>query len=166
MQRSFLEISHASVMPGALQLVASTPQGRVCQPSVFEMQYNEAIRMRRAPEDAAIARIADLALATWDAVDASLSTVIGPQAVTALYKRSLYLTRIDHPWLVAAYEEGTPLAGFTTLKNTVLRQTVADAHAALSALLQAFRNLLVGLLGESLTERLFEPVDALPFKTI
>ncbi len=162
MQRSFLGKPNRSGVPSILQIEAALALAR--QPSLFEVQYTEASRMRRAAQEAAIARIADGALATWGAVDACLSTTLGPKAVTALYYRSLYLTRIDHPWLVAAYEGGSSADVFQSLKNTVLRQTVDHANAALSALMHVFRRLLVGLLGEPLTERLLEPVGVLPFK--
>lgn len=166
MQSSFLEKSNSSGVPGSGQMVAAKLLAGVRQPSLFEAQYTEASRMRRAAQEAAITRIADRALATWEAVDACLSATLGPNAVAALYYRSLYLTRIDHPWLVAAYEGGSPADIFESLKDTVLRQTVGHANAALDDLLVTFRGLLVHLLGEPLTERLLEPVGALPFKTL
>ena len=164
MQRKFLEYSYQSSFPLVPAVVASTPIQPVRQPSLFEMQSTEASHMRRAAEERAIGRLAELAIATWDAVDATVSTIIGPQAVTALYKRSLYLNRVEHPWLAAAYDGGSPAAAFMSLKIAVLGQSVACANAALSDLLQAFRGLLVHLLGESLAQRLLEPVGKLAFK--
>lgn len=166
MQSSFFENLDRVGGPRSTSVPAFVPLERARQPTLFEMQYTEAGRMRRAAEEVAVSRIADLAHATWDALEATLSRIIGSKAVTALYKRSLYLTRGDHPWLIAAYEDSSPAAAFLTLKQTVLRQSLAHANAALNALLHAFRGLLLGLFGEALTERLLEPVGALPFKAM
>lgn len=162
MQNSILEPSNRLGVPGAIQLAATKRLGSTYQTSLFEAQYSEASRMRRADQEAAIARVAERAVATWEAVDACLSATLGPKAVAALYCRSLYLTRIEHPWLVAAFEGGSTAAILNSLKSAVLRQTVGHANAALTALMCTFRDLLVQLLGESLAERLLEPVGTPP----
>lgn len=163
MQSTILEKSNRLAVSGAIQLAAAKRLGGMHQPAQFEAQYSEASRMRRAAQEAAIARVADRAVVTWEAVDASLSVTLGPKAVTALYCRSLYLTRTEHPWLVTAFAGGSTATIFESLKSAVLCQTVGHANAALTALMHNFKSLLVHLLGESLTERLLEPVGTPPF---
>lgn len=163
MQSGLLEPSHRLGIPGANQLAGPKRLGSTHQPSLFEAQYAESSRMRHAAQEAAIARVAERAVATWEAVDARLSATLGSKAVAALYCRSLYLTRTEHPWLVAAFEGGSTATIFDSLKSAVLRQTIGHANAALTALMQTFRDQLVRLLGESLTGRLLEPVGTQPF---
>ncbi len=163
MQSSILESSNRMGARSATPLAAATRYGGAHQTSHFDAQYAEANRLRHAAQEAAIARVADQAVATWEAVDACLSSTLGSKAVAALVCRSLYLTRIEHPWLVDTFEGGATTTIFDSLKSAVLRQTVDHANAALTALMCTFRDLLVQLLGESLAERLLKPVGTTPF---
>lgn len=88
-----------------------------------------------------------------DAVSA-LSPIIGEKSVSALYKRSLYLSRGKHPWLSAAYGELPHSEVLATLQNTVSRQTLSNARMAVDDLRTIFQELLHNLIGASLTQRL------------
>jgi len=64
----------------------------------------QAMLARRVGESADAVAIAAAALSLWQEVDVALAPIIGQPGVAALYKRSLYLTLVDHPCLVTAYE--------------------------------------------------------------
>lgn len=103
------------------------------------------------------AEIADTAVLTWHAVHATLTPVIGARGVHALYRRTLYVTRDDHPWLDRARVAAEP-DDFTDLRTALAQQTSAVAADGHSALLRHFLELLKSLIGESLTERLLRSV--------
>ena len=115
-----------------------------------------------AAHGANVGEIADAAVATWRTVDAVLSPIIGQGGVTALYKRSLYLSRGDHPWLAAAAEDVLQPDDFATLHRALAKQTSVNAAAANGALLTTFSDLLTSLIGASLTERLLQSVWSHP----
>ena len=102
--------------------------------------------------------IATRAAHLWRDIDSALAPIIGHAGVAALYRRSLYLTRTGHSCLAVVYE-ATPVSdAYAALKTALSQQTLADATAAISALLQTFHDLLTHLIGESLTERLLRSV--------
>ncbi len=105
-------------------------------------------------------QIADTAVATWLGVSAALSPIIGEGGVAALYKRSVYLRRMDYPWLEAA--QGVDFASdqYACLRASLSQQTSSNAAAANAVLLQTFHDLLADLIGGSLTERLLRSVLA------
>ena len=117
----------------------------------------QAALARLAAQGADAARIADTAVATWLRIDAALSPIVGQGGVATLYQRSLYLKRLDHPWLMAAYEAAIP-GNFDALHTALSRQTSATAAAANAELLQTLHELLTSLIGASLTERLLQSV--------
>ena len=104
------------------------------------------------------AAIAAAAVSTWGEIAAALSTIIGHGGVVALYQRSLHLTRADYPWLSAADESELRVNGFAALGTALAQQTSLDAAAAQAALMHTFRDLLLSLIGSSLTERLLGSV--------
>ena len=107
-------------------------------------------------EDAA--HVADVAASTWREINAVLSPLIGPGGVTALYQRSLYMTRAAYPCLAAVHEVALPAGEFSGLQLVLSRQTSAYIVAANGALLLTFCDLLASLIGSSLTERLLRSV--------
>jgi hypothetical protein len=107
-----------------------------------------------AAEGADASRVADAAVAQWREVEMALSPIIGPSAVAALFKRSLQLTRANHPCL-HALSESTLLPGdYAGLHAALARETGFDAAIASDVLRQTFRDLLAHLIGTSLAERL------------
>lgn len=111
-----------------------------------------------AAEGAGVPRIAETALMTWRQIDVTLSPILGQRGVAALYKRSLYLTRTDHPWLAEVYEGALPLGEFTSLHTAMSQQTSIVAADGNDALLKTFCDLLADLIGGTLTERLLRSV--------
>jgi hypothetical protein len=105
------------------------------------------------------AELARSVLATWQAIDAELSPVVGRRGVAAMYQRSLQLSAPAHPWLAAAQGDLTGI-DFTALEREINRQSPGDAVTGARAALQAFHDLLVGLVGAALTDRILRPVWA------
>jgi len=113
---------------------------------------------RRITNDADAAQIAGATVAAWQEIDAALRPIIGPRGVCALYKRSLYLTASSHPWLAGLHEGAQSAMDLAALKAVLARQDSADARAGGAALLQTLHELLAGLIGPSLADRLLQPV--------
>ena len=84
---------------------------------------------------------------------AELEPLVGSQAIRALYTRSLHLTRARFGWAAPARDEslGEALAG---LQRSLVTRTPAEAQRAGPALLNTLVDLLVGLIGDPLTQRL------------
>jgi hypothetical protein len=119
----------------------------------------QAILAQLALQDADAIRIADTAVAIWLRIDAALAPIIGHGGVAALYERSLYLTGVDHPWLLAAHQRAPAAGPFVeALRAALAQQTRADAAVGIGALLQTFLALLTSLIGGELTERLLQSV--------
>ncbi len=145
-------------------LISTAPPGRKpSEPTMeSEIQRFQATFARLVAEGADTVRIADAAVLTWLGIEAALSPVIGQRGVAALYKRSLFLARKDHPWLTAVYEGAQAPVDFAKLATAMLQQTVSSAVGANSALLQTFYDLLANLIGEALTRRLLQSVVEQP----
>lgn len=123
------------------------------------------IQATLAPSAAAgteASQVADAAVQTWRAVDAALSPIVGQRGVAALYKRSLYLARTQHPWLAAVHEDTRQPGDFAPLHAALIRQPGAAAAAAHEALLLTYRDILARLIGMPLTERLLRTIEPLP----
>lgn len=106
--------------------------------------------------------LAQAAGATWRAVDLALAPVIGRLGVRALFRRSLVLGSIDHPWLAVVNDSPLPAGDFSDLQSALAGQTGSAAAAAQGALLQTYAGLLTEFIGAPLTERLLQPVWDLP----
>lgn len=117
-----------------------------------------AMLVLRAGEGADAASVASAALGVWRDIDRALAPIIGQPGVAALYKRSLYLTLVDQPCLVTAYEGALRPGEFEGLEVTLSQQTPAQAMEVIFALLSTFHELLTHLIGGSLFERLLRPV--------
>ena len=105
------------------------------------------------------AQTADLAVATWRKIDDALWPIIGHAGMAALFKRSLYLARVDQPALTALVEAEIAPGNFALLRETLAQQSSAEVAAAAQAgLLKTFIDLLTSLIGPALTERLLRSV--------
>lgn len=112
----------------------------------------------RVEDENSAAQIAAACGAVWLELDSALAPIVGSRGVSALGQRSLHLASAAHPWL-AARQPGGP----TTLDSGLLVSLLAtrnsdDAAAAADTFLQTVHELLTGLIGESLTERLLRTV--------
>lgn len=114
----------------------------------------------RIQHGADAAHIADAIVAIWQEIDLVLRPVLGQRGVAMLYKRSLHLATPAHPWL-AGLQQGAPTQiDLAPLKAAIAQQDSANAAAAGNELLHTFHELLAGLIGPSLTERLLRSVWA------
>ena len=108
-----------------------------------------------------ILAVADRAIAVWSCVDVALAPIIGRRGVAALYRRSLQLTSAGHSCL-SALLVGERLPGdYASLQGVLAGQPAAAATAAHDALLRTFHDLLVKLIGSSLTDQLLQSVPGL-----
>ena len=122
----------------------------------------EATFARLAADGVDAGRVAEQAVATWRELDATLSPIIGQRGVDALYLRSLYLLRNQHPWLAAVYEAGFRPGEAPAFRAAFAHQDRVLAATTSGALLQTFHGLLVTLIGSDLTERLLQPTKDSP----
>jgi hypothetical protein len=106
------------------------------------------------------ARLADEAVAMWQRIDAALSPIVGRLGVAVLYRRCLRTTAANDIWLSAAIGPSSSLDQSVSpdellaLHSTLAAHAFADAARVQERLLHAFRDLLSGLIGSSLTEGL------------
>lgn len=126
------------------------------------LQRFQANLAQLADEGADAQRIAERATAMWRDIDAALSPIIGERGVAALFKRSLLLTAATHPPLGRVLDDADALDNFAALRATLEQQSGATVVATNGALLRSFSDLLVDLIGESLTERLLQTVQNYP----
>ncbi len=106
--------------------------------------------------------IADAAAATWRLVEAQLVPVIGARGLEVLFRRAVHQTSTGFPWLTAVAECGAGVDPLPGLVACLVGQPGADAAEASYTLLLIFAELLMTLIGESLTDRLLADVWALP----
>ena len=118
----------------------------------------QAMFARLSAAGADASRAAEMAVSTWTGVGVALSPIIGQAGVTALFKRSIYLTRDAYPWLATVLEDKSQPDELVAMHAALARQTGDAAVAASVAMLQNFEELLISLIGLSLTERLLRPV--------
>lgn len=112
----------------------------------------------RGPGDVESLRIANEAVGHWRTILSSLAPIIGVHGVGALYRRSLFLARADHPWLDLPAESDT--MDFESLRIGLARREPAQAGEASTAMFRFFHELLASLIGASLAERLLP--DGIP----
>lgn len=105
-------------------------------------------------------QVAGVVASLWEAIELALSPIIGRQGVAALYRRCLYIARQEFQWLAGVTTDDLASADFSTLQNVLGQQDSSAAIAAGSLLLDTLHELLAGLVGSSLTERLLRSVWA------
>jgi hypothetical protein len=142
---------------GGLSIASHMPENAEEAMQIKTLPVQTALA-RMAMEGADAERIADVASAVWRDVAAALSPIIGQRGVAELYKRSVYLTRADYEWMAAVHASALGPAKFASLQTALAQQTSQNAAAANGLLLRTFYDLLIKLIGASLTERLFRSV--------
>ena len=97
-------------------------------------------------------------VSTLREIEAVLRPVIGQGGFDALYLRGLYLAGLVHPWLAPANQpaQGVDLGA---LRAVLAQQVGSEAAAAGAAVLQTLDDLLVSVIGRSLTDELLGSVD-------
>lgn len=112
----------------------------------------------RAGPHADTASIATAIVSILQDMDASLAPIIGQQGVAALYRRSLHQCVSTHPRLASIYDNVSVTADLIALKSLLVEQNETDTLFFGEALLTTFYELLVKLIGPSLTARLLADV--------
>ena len=91
-------------------------------------------------------------------IEASLTPIIGKRGLAALFHRGLHVTGQAHPWLAEVIARNETAMDVDALSTLLARQTNAEAAACGLLLLKTLTDLLVSLVGASLTERLLRSV--------
>lgn len=123
---------------------------------------------RLAAGGAESAQIASAVGSSWKAIDSALSPILGSKGVAALYVRSLHLAGDRHPWL--RNSQGAKGAMDLSQLEAALSQQESEAAAAAGgAHLEILYDLLVSLIGASLTRQLLasawdNPLERVPAK--
>jgi hypothetical protein len=123
-----------------------------------EIRRIAASLARRGGVDATAAQIAEAVVIKCEAIEASLTPIIGLRGAAALYRRSLHLAARQHLWLADALSSEPASQDRAILQAVLSRQTSADAALGGAVFFQAFCDLLASLVGRSLTERLLRSV--------
>jgi hypothetical protein len=112
----------------------------------------------RVGPNADIATIAQAIVSTLQSMDAALTPIIGQQGVAALYRRSLQLCISRDPRLAGTYDRAQAAFDLTALQQVLLEQGEVDALFFGELMLTTFYELLITLIGPSLTARLLRDV--------
>lgn len=112
----------------------------------------------RLPAGATAGQVADAVGAIWLEIDQALHPILGRRGVAALYTRSLKLTVAAYPWLGPGYQRSLSVVDPAALRAAIAEQTGTEATAGATALFKSFHELLVSLVGASLTDRLLRSV--------
>lgn len=107
-----------------------------------------------ATQGADIGQVTAAIISAWSEIETALVPIVGQRGVAALYERSLYLTRVHHPWLTAVPENVDARMDLPALEAVLAMQGSGAAAAGGGALLQALYELLGSLIGSSLAEQL------------
>lgn len=123
--------------------------------------------VQKASDGADALQLAEFIVSAWQAIEASLSPIIGQRSVAILYKRSFYLASRKHSWLMNMHEGMRTTMNLEALKADLVEHTNFEIAAAAGAALQMFYEVLTNLVGASLTEKLLQSVwaDLLPAPT-
>lgn len=148
-----------------LPLLGAPRRGSVNNPSVTLTPAVSTMRTKSPVEstpeiDTNAIELAAESVARWRQIDVALTPIIGRRGIVAIYKKALNLTHADFPWLASTSEDDTSFDNFTSLHTALAQQTSAVIMAANLSLHRSFNKLLVSLIGESLSERLLQSIDA------
>ena len=102
--------------------------------------------------------IARVVLSTWTDITQAIAPVIGQRGVFALYERSLYLTRSQHPWMVPVHVGTDMEKALAALQTVLIQQDSATAAAGGAEHLQTFYVVLNSLIGSSLSDSLLRSI--------
>ena len=109
---------------------------------------------RKVRDGASSAQLADAILSAWDQIILAMAPVIGQRGVAAMYDRSVHLSVPAHPWLGAAHPGGNAAMDLGALRSALERQGSAEAASGGGALLLAFHEVVVSLIGPTLSGQL------------
>lgn len=114
----------------------------------------------RDAEVAASVQTADATVVAFRRIEVALVPIIGQRGMVALFKRSLQLTSVAHPWMASICDGIEATTDYICLEVAFARQSAAVAATAGAALIKTFTALLATLVGYPLTERLLHAAQA------
>ena len=101
-----------------------------------------------------------LVIRQWQGLCQRLQAVVGVGGMGALFHRALFLAASNHPILMPALGAPDQAMDLAALAAALADQPDADVAAAADALMQAFVQVLDGLIGAPLTRQLLHPLPA------
>lgn len=99
-------------------------------------------------------KVVAVSIDLWEQMATQIVSIFGEGGFSSLYARSIFLTQSSFPWLAAGVLSPQKDHRFAELKTSLEAQTPAHASAANDLLLITFTDILVTLIGESLTIRI------------
>lgn len=99
--------------------------------------------------------IVDTSINLWAQLATQIISIVGDSGFNALYTRSLFLAQPTYPWLAAHASSSPTGQRFAELRISFETQTPEVARAANCLLLITFTDILISLIGEPLTTRIF-----------
>ncbi|MBB6572142.1 hypothetical protein [Xanthomonas arboricola] len=120
-----------------------------------------AILERQVAAGAEASTIASTVVAMLQQIDKVLTPILGPRGVAALFKRALFLTKDEFPWLDEAFvavEASDDRNAVETVGVVLSQQRTETAAAGGAAFVHTFHAVLVSMIGPTLTERLLRSV--------
>ena len=127
--------------------------------SEFQCDGIESTLLDRFEEKSSSVAIADAIANIWEEIDSALHPVIDKRGVAALFHRSLAITAKAYPWLPLP-ERPLQATDTTPVHAAFLLQESPTIIKCSAMQLQTFHDLLAGLVGSSLTERLLRSVSS------
>jgi hypothetical protein len=124
-------------------------------------EFREAIRralVQRAGSGANARMFASATLGIWYEVSTLLLPMIGSQGVEALLNRTLHLSGGAFPWLACLDVQQGNINLLADLNQLISQHETKSAKDACHFILETFIELLISLIGVSLTERLLKPI--------
>lgn len=126
---------------------------------VPEHGWIEATLCARFADESSVVIVTEAIVSIWQEIETVLRPVIGQRGVAALYQRSLVITARTYSWLPPP-DSSSPVLDMEPLIAAIAQQAPAMAIKAGGSLLQNFYDLLSGLIGPSLSQRLLRSVGA------
>jgi hypothetical protein len=123
--------------------------------------FRRELKLRQPPGSWSDANgVAAAAAASYEELARQVTRIIGGAGVSAIYMRSIYLTQKEFPWLSPTPHADVVERAVQQLRTNLEGQDSSAVRLAAEALVVTFADLLVALIGDQLTTRLFQ--DAWP----
>jgi len=115
--------------------------------------------------------VVETTLSLWSRLAPELTAVVGAGGFMSLYSRSVKVTGGRYSWLLSEIAKPNYADGLSELRARLGHQTPAQAHLASEDLLNVFFDLLVSLIGESLTSQILDsawspPAPEVPLRNL
>jgi hypothetical protein len=123
--------------------------------------FRRELKLRQPPGSSSDANgVAAAAAASYEELAQHLTRIVGGAGVSAIHVRSVYLTQREFPWLSPSPHADSVESAAQQLRTTLEGHDSSAVGLAAEALVVHFADLLVSLIGDKLTTRLFQ--DAWP----